>query len=217
MPTAKTVVLKEPRPVRGTSRDTRARLMRAAARIFNRDGYGGTDSNRIAREAGYAPGTFYKHFKDKTAIFLAVYDEIIDGEWREIERALKEAGSADARARRVVELVLRHHTEWRILRRSLRMLVALEGAVRTHFWTHRGQALELIARFRRELGTVERTVEEDAILVFKMERLCDAIAEDETGTLGLSNDNILGNLRTHVRAHLERAPEATPRRKKRAR
>lgn len=63
-----------PRPSRGTPEETRERLVVAAAQLFNRVGYDGTDSNRIAREAGYAPGTFYKHFRDKKEIFLAVYE-----------------------------------------------------------------------------------------------------------------------------------------------
>src|SRR5260370_42471049 len=54
--------------------ETRGALIEAAARIFNSAGYHGTDSNRIAREAGYAPGTFYVPFPDNLAIFLAVYD-----------------------------------------------------------------------------------------------------------------------------------------------
>ena len=52
------------RPKRGQSADTRERLVAAAAAVFNRDGYHGTDSNRLARAAGYAPATFYKHFPD---------------------------------------------------------------------------------------------------------------------------------------------------------
>ena len=60
---------------------TRDALLEAAARIFNSAGYHGTDSNRIAREAGYAPGTFYVHFADKLAIFLEVYEGWVSTEW----------------------------------------------------------------------------------------------------------------------------------------
>ena len=45
---------------------TREALVDAAARIFNGSGYFATDTNAIAREAGYAPASFYKHFKDKS-------------------------------------------------------------------------------------------------------------------------------------------------------
>ena len=53
--------------------ETRSKLVEAAGRLFNSVGYFGTDSNRIAREAGHAPGTFYVHFADKREIFLEVY------------------------------------------------------------------------------------------------------------------------------------------------
>src|SRR5260370_35142060 len=52
--------------------ETRRALIEGAAKIFNSAGYPGTDSNPIAREAGYAPGTFNVHFPDKLATFLAV-------------------------------------------------------------------------------------------------------------------------------------------------
>src|ERR1700688_2860595 len=68
---------------------TRRALIEAAARIFNSDGYHSTDSNRIAREAGYAPGTFYVHFADKLAIFLDVYENWVSAEWSSIEAILK--------------------------------------------------------------------------------------------------------------------------------
>src|SRR5690606_17709581 len=55
----------EGRPRRGTPDGTRERLIAAAAEVINRDGYFGTDSNAIARAAGYSPATFYKHFEDK--------------------------------------------------------------------------------------------------------------------------------------------------------
>src|ERR1700751_5072292 len=110
--------------------DTRARLVAAAADVFNRDGYHGTDSNRIARAAGYAPGTFYKHFADKRAIFLAVYEEWVAREWKDIGATLTEPGAKDERARRIVDVFLEHHRRWRGVRASLRVLVATDADVR---------------------------------------------------------------------------------------
>ena len=52
---------------------TPERLIAAAAAEFREAGFAGTDSNRIARRAGFAPQTFYRWFKDKTEIFIAVY------------------------------------------------------------------------------------------------------------------------------------------------
>src|SRR5580658_6973445 len=68
---------------------TREALLEAAARIFNSVGYYGTDSNRIAREAGYAPGTFYVHFADKLEIFLEVYRGWVESEWQAIAATLQ--------------------------------------------------------------------------------------------------------------------------------
>src|SRR5258708_37753810 len=98
---------------------TRHALIEAAARIFNSDGYHGTDSNRIAREAGYAPGTFYVHFADKLAIFLAVYENWVSIEWSSIDAILKSGGSARAIRMRLSRAVLEPHGKWRAARASL--------------------------------------------------------------------------------------------------
>ena len=51
--------------------ETRERLLRAARTLFARDGYDGTRPQDIARAADVAIGTFYVHFPDKRAAFLA--------------------------------------------------------------------------------------------------------------------------------------------------
>src|SRR5262245_12814544 len=66
-----------------TDKPTSAKLIAAAAKEFNQRGFDGTDTNRIARRAGFAPQTFYRWFRDKTEIFLAVYRA-----WDEEERGL---------------------------------------------------------------------------------------------------------------------------------
>src|SRR5580698_4604324 len=93
--------LKPDRPRRGTPEQTRARLVATAAEIFNRDGYRGTDSNRIAKEAGYATGTFYKHFKDKREAFLAVYEGWVTSEWRAIDEELSVGREPEVTARKL--------------------------------------------------------------------------------------------------------------------
>src|SRR5580698_765738 len=59
---------------------TQAALLDAAEALFNAHGFEGTDTNRIARAAGFAPQTFYRHFEDKRAVFLAVYERWWKGE-----------------------------------------------------------------------------------------------------------------------------------------
>lgn len=55
--------------------ETRARLLLAARELFARDGYDGTRPQDIARAADVAIGTFYVHFADKRAAFLAFTEE----------------------------------------------------------------------------------------------------------------------------------------------
>jgi AcrR family transcriptional regulator len=52
---------------------TSEKLIAAATDEFGRFGYNGTDVSRIARRSGMAPTSFYRCFKDKLDIFLAVH------------------------------------------------------------------------------------------------------------------------------------------------
>src|SRR5258708_6540070 len=52
-----------------------ARLKQAARKLFVERGYDATRPQDIAREAGLGHGTFYLHYPDKRACFLAFVDE----------------------------------------------------------------------------------------------------------------------------------------------
>jgi AcrR family transcriptional regulator len=157
--------------------DTAARLVAAAAREFNRHGFDGTDSNKIARRAGFAPQTFYRWFRDKTAIFLAVYRAWEDEEERVIGTLLAER----APMRTLVDAVLAHHRAHRLFRRSLRELALVNDAVRK---ARAESRLRQIEATRRWAGPDARPPAEIAALVLQIERLCDAVAEGELAELG---------------------------------
>ena len=108
-----TLRLTLPRPRRGVPQETRSRLIAAAALLFNRVGFYGTDSNKIARAAGYSTGVFYKHFKDKREVFLAVYEQWSIAEWEEVSMILSKGGSDREMARELVLLFIDLHTRWR--------------------------------------------------------------------------------------------------------
>src|ERR1700742_2024274 len=55
--------------------DSLERLKRAARKLFVERGYHATRPQDIAREAGLGHGTFYLHFPDKRACFLAFVEE----------------------------------------------------------------------------------------------------------------------------------------------
>jgi AcrR family transcriptional regulator len=196
-----------PRPRRGKPEQTRARLVAAAAAAFNRRGYHGTDSNRIAREAGYAAGTFYKHFPDKRAILLAAYEDWVRSEWQAIEAELAAGGTREQIAGRIVALVLRHHVRWRGLRRSLAARIGEDAEVRRFHREQRRRQLALLAGIRARAQVPPRSAEEDAVLLFTLERVCDAIANGEVRDLALRRVRVLAELRRSI-ADAIRPPRA---------
>ena len=55
--------------------DSRAKLLVAARKLFVERGYHATRPQDVSREAGLGHGTFYLHFADKQACFLAFVEE----------------------------------------------------------------------------------------------------------------------------------------------
>ncbi len=197
-------LLRGPRPRRGDPAETRQRLIVAAAKLFNRVGYHGTDSNRIAREAGYSPGTFYKHFKEKRDIFLAAYEGWIVSEWEAFQIELASGAEPQDMARRLVEVQVDFHTRWRGLRASLLELVFADAVVRRFYRDQRRRQLDLMAQLRARMKTRPQTREEDAIYIYTMERSCDAIAQGELSNLGLDKGAMIEILVQRVASLLQR-------------
>jgi AcrR family transcriptional regulator len=193
------------RPVRGTAAATRARLVATAARVFNRVGYHGTDSNRLARAAGYAPGSFYKHFPDKRAIFLAAYADWVTAEWAAVDVVVRAGGSPAVMAPKLVAVMLRFHRRWRGFRASMRALVATDPQVRACYRRQRARQLAMLAIMRGRRGGASSV--DDALLLYTLERVCDALAEGEPRALGLTDRALAARLTAVVRDYLA-APRA---------
>ncbi|MGB8580403.1 MAG: TetR/AcrR family transcriptional regulator [Candidatus Sulfotelmatobacter sp.] len=174
-----------PRPRRGSPELTRERIIDGAATLFNQFGYHGTDSNSIAKEAGYATGTFYKHFQDKREVFLAVYERWLTAEWQAIDEELSKGRLPDETARRIVDISIKFHTEWRGLRASLMELIFSDEDARRYFRKQRRRQLEVMSGLRQRLGLPQRTREQDAIHLFLTERVFDALGQGEIQALGL--------------------------------
>ncbi|HEY0105457.1 MAG TPA: TetR/AcrR family transcriptional regulator [Rhizomicrobium sp.] len=80
----------EARPIRRKP-ESLAKLKRAARKLFVERGYHATRPQDIAREAGLGHGTFYLHYPDKKACFLAFVDEARE----ELHRFMKARQPAD--------------------------------------------------------------------------------------------------------------------------
>jgi AcrR family transcriptional regulator len=158
--------------------NTTKQLVTAAMAEFNVRGFGGTDSNRIARRAGFAPQTFYRWFADKTAIFLAAYQA-----WEAEEMAaLAHRGVGTASLDKLARVIVKHHRNYRLFRRSLRLLSVEEPRVRRARAESRQRQVALIQRW---LGGKAARDADALLLLLQIERLSDAIAEEELADLGV--------------------------------
>jgi predicted metalloendopeptidase len=129
-----------------------------------------------------------------------------------VARVLALAGVSDAetRAARIVDMTVAHHRKWRGLRASLRALVATDAEVRTFYRAQRRRQLQLIAAMRGAGRVPEHQAERDAILLFTLERVCDAVAEGEIRDLGLGVAPTVRLLRRLVGRAFGVRPRAAP-------
>jgi AcrR family transcriptional regulator len=162
-------------------KSTAEKLCAAAMAEFNEWGFAGTDTNRIARRAGFAPQTFYRWYKDKTEIFVAAYRAWEDEERDVLQRLL----ARDAPTEALVEAGIDHHRRYLLFRRSLRQ-VALDSAT-----VRRARAesrLRQIEQIRAWTNAPNAATEGLAVRLLQLERLADAVAEGELGDMDLTED-----------------------------
>ncbi len=69
--------------------DQRRRILEATARLVSEHGYQETTIETIVREAKVGYATFYKHFADKEAAFLALLEAAIERNANRVEAAYK--------------------------------------------------------------------------------------------------------------------------------
>lgn len=144
---------------------------------FVERGYGDTDTNRIARRAGFAPQTFYRWYSDKLDIFIKVYQAWEEAEHSMLDSLLTERASPAQIAQRWVQ----GHQSFLQFRRSLRELCLLEPRVRDARATTRHQQIQHI-RSSNPHAPDEATL---AALLIQIERLSEALAEGEIDDLKL--------------------------------
>jgi AcrR family transcriptional regulator len=161
-------------PFTGTS----LKLVEAAAAEFREHGFSGTDTNRIARRAGFAPQTFYRWFDDKIEVFIAVYRL-----WQAEEKAaLQTLLARDASDAELVQAGVQHHRDYLLFRRSLRLLSLENPVVRQ---ARAESRLRQIEQIKMWAGKPDADIGIIGAELFKLERLTDALAEGELADMGL--------------------------------
>jgi AcrR family transcriptional regulator len=158
---------------------TSEKLLQAAVREFNEHGFGGTDTNRIARRAGFAPQTFYRWFQDKEEIFIKTYEH-----WqREEFGAIGKLFAENASDLRVARAVVAHHEAYLVFRRSLRQLSVENEVIRA---ARARSRLNQVAYVKGLNPNVARDDAPIAAMLLQTERLADALAEGEFHDMGLN-------------------------------
>jgi AcrR family transcriptional regulator len=111
----------------------------------------------------YLQAVILKTLKDKREVFLAVYEHWLTAEWQAIDEELSKGRLPDEIARRIVDISIKFHTEWRGLRASLMELIFADEDARKYFRKQRRRQLEVMSGLRQRLGLPQRTREQDAI------------------------------------------------------
>ena len=101
--------------------ERRLLIVEAAGRLFAEHGYDGTRLDQVAAAAGVTKPVLYRHFADKTALYLALLERHRD-DLASFEAAIPETGTLEERLRAVVEVWLdyveSHAYAWRMLFRD---------------------------------------------------------------------------------------------------
>jgi AcrR family transcriptional regulator len=88
-----------PRLSRAESRArTRQKIIDAATRLFLRDGFRATSLEQVAESAGYTVGAVYSNFDGKTAMGIAVIDELYAREEQRLAESLVAVPATDQEA-----------------------------------------------------------------------------------------------------------------------
>lgn len=134
------------------SREGRRQVIEeAAAELFAKYGYGATRLDEIAARAGITKQLLYRHFPDKTALYLALLERHRD-DLDTFAGAIPASGTLEERLRAVVEVwldyVQAHAYAWKLLFRDSGggpEIQAFRGAVHT-------RAREVLVEILRDLG-----------------------------------------------------------------
>jgi AcrR family transcriptional regulator len=155
----------EARPMRRKP-ESLAKLKRAARKLFVERGYHATRPQDIAREAGLGHGTFYLHYPDKKACFLAFVDEARE----ELHRYMNARQPADKSLESLIAANLKAIYEYSaehpgVLAAAMtdELVIDAEGSQATPLLTRWGMDWAQIAREMMRVGLACRTYNADIV------------------------------------------------------
>ena len=88
------------------SRDKRERILKAAVKVFARNGFHATRVSEVAKAAGVADGTIYLYFKSKDELLVSLFEDRVSKLLAFMEGELPKLPSAPERLRAVIDMQL---------------------------------------------------------------------------------------------------------------
>ncbi len=86
--------------------DKRERILRAAVRVFAKNGFYDTRVSEVAKAASVADGTIYLYFKSKDELLLSLFEDRVEVLLSVMKLELPKQKGAPAKLRRIIELQL---------------------------------------------------------------------------------------------------------------
>ena len=112
---------------------TRTRLIRAAEKIFARDGFEAAKLEEIAAEAGYTRGAFYANFDSKEDLFFALLEGEVSSRINTVERMTRSVQEPEAKvlAFREFFLTISQDRRWSLLALEFKLFAVRHPEVKT--------------------------------------------------------------------------------------
>lgn len=130
-------------PTQARSKATVEAILAAAAQVFERRGYAGATTDRIAERAGVSVGSLYQYFPNKDAVLVALAERHVDGGFSLVRNLLAEALSdqppIDVLVRRFVTAMMALHEREPALHRVLFEEAPLPATLRRRLRTRENE------------------------------------------------------------------------------
>lgn len=169
---------------------TREALVNSGIQLFNEPGYFFTDSNQIARHAGFAPGTFYQHFKNKNELFLEIFRLWLEQHRENVEKSLAASTSPEQFATIMAKGLLPLFEQSAGFRASVRALCATDKPTNEFRRNRMIEFVELCNKARQHYGLQVIAAHKVLEKLMMMERYADALADGEFAAFGISRPEV---------------------------
>ena len=188
---------------------TRARILEAARRVFERQGFHGSSLDQVAREAGFTKGAVYSAFDSKADLFLTLLAERAAQRQRAWEALSRRATSPEAFVAEVTggfaQSVAREREWWAAVIEFVTFVARDEG-LRARYAEHHDATRLALARTMEEWS--ERTGRPLAIEPRALATACLALGNGLTLEWLLSPHDVPRSLYVDANTALHRGAQA---------